>query len=270
MNRFHRISALVLVAIAVLAASLIWLCAQTLADDSSSRLLSDEDRQTLNEYLGNGVVGDPVQAPALSHGLNDLISLRDGIAWRMRVISGKAQGTQQRGSAGLLNRPEGGNAFRFDTGDGRNVLYGQIDKKGNLICYASQDNQEGVISRFTPAQPIFFADMTPGETRRSRSHVSVADLSEPDAETHSGDLDVEFTYLGAFQLTVPAGAFDAVLFRTRLTGKVGPATVQDTIYRFYAKNSGPVAVVETNDVSALLVYHEKTRIGKVLVETILK
>ena len=35
-------------------------------------------------------------------------------------------------------------------------------------------------------------------------------------------------------------------------------------------NCGPVAVVETNDVSALLVYHERTRVGKVLIETIAK
>ena len=81
---------------------------------------------------------------------------------------------------------------------------------------------------------------------------------------------MEFTYLGAYQLRVPAGAIDAVLVRTRLTGKVGPATVQDTIYRFFAKNSGLVAMVETEDVSALLIYHEKTRVGKVLAETIAK
>jgi hypothetical protein len=150
------------------------------------------------------------------------------------------------------------------------VLYGQLDPKGNLLCYASQDNQEGVISRFTPAQPIFLAGIAPGEIRKFTSNISVADLSQPDVETHSGKLDIEFTYLGAYRLRVPAGTIDAVLVRTRLTGEVGPATVQDTIYRFFAKNSGPVAMVETEDVSAVLIYHEKTRVGKVLVETIAK
>jgi len=244
------------------------LCSHVSADDVPPRPLPDDDRRTLNQYLGNDIVGESISPPALSHGLNDFISIRDGLAWRMRVISGKGQGTVQQGLARLLNRPDGGGGFRFDTGDGRNVLYGQLDPKGNVICYASQDDQEGVISRFTPAQPIFLADIAPGETRKFTSNVSVADLSQPDVQTHSGKLDIEFTYVGAYRLRVPAGTIDAVLVKTRLSGKVGPASVEDTIYRFFAKNCGPVAVVETNDVSAVLIYHEKTRVGKVLVETL--
>jgi hypothetical protein len=239
------------------------------ADDNPPRPLPDADRQTLDQYLGQNVVGEAIAMPTLTNGLNDLMSLHDGLAWRMRVISGNKSGAIELGSARLLNRP-GKSAFRIDTGDGRNVLFGQLDQKGNLVCYASQDNQEGVISRFTPAQPIFLAGMKPGQTQVTSSRVSVADLSEPDVQTHSGQLNIEFEYMGAFRLHVPAGDIQTVLFRTRLTGKVGPATVEDTIYRFFAKNSGPVALVETNDVSAMLVYHEKTRIGKVLVETIAK
>lgn len=237
------------------------------AKENPPRPLSDEDQKTLDQYLGRNLVGEAIAAPALTNGLNDLISLHDGLAWQMRVVSRKKAGEIELGSAGLLNRP-GGSAFRFDLGDGRNVLFGQLDQKGNLLCYASQDNQEGVISRFTPAQPIFLAGMSPGQIQVTNSRVSVADLSQPDVQTHSGQLNIEFQYMGAYRLRVPAGTIDTVLFITRLKGKVGPATVDDTIYRFFAKNSGPVAVVETNDVSALLVYHEKTRIGKVLVKTI--
>ncbi|MGA2583006.1 MAG: hypothetical protein ABSG31_06990 [Tepidisphaeraceae bacterium] len=242
-------------------------CSHLLADDYPPRPLPDSDRQTLNEYLGAGVVGEAISAPALPHGLNDLISIHDGIAWQMRVISGKAPGTVQNGSALLLDRPGGMTGFRLDLGDGRNVLFGQLDPQGNFMCYASEDNREGVISRFTPAQPIFLADMVPGQTREIVSNVSVADLSQPDVQTHSGQLNIQFTYLGAYRLRVPAGTFDALLMKSHLTGKVGPATIDDTVYRFLAKNAGPVAVVETNDVSAVLIYHEATRIGKVLVET---
>ena len=142
------------------------LCSHVLADDFPPRPLPDEDRQTLNEYLGDNIVGEPISAPALTHGLNDFISLSDGIAWRMRVISGKGQGTEEKGSAGMLSRPDDDTRFRFDTGDGRNVLYGQLDARGNLICYASQDNQEGVISRFTPAQPIFSRILHPERSAR--------------------------------------------------------------------------------------------------------
>jgi hypothetical protein len=244
-----------------------WICSQVSADDFPPRPLPEDDRKTLNEYLGNDVVGEAISPPALMHGFNDLMSIKQGLAWRMKIISGKSPGSEQQGSARTLNRPDGTNGFRIDTGDGRNVLFGQLDPNGNLLCYASQDNQEGVISRFTPAQPIFLAGIAPGETRNSTSNVAVADLSRSDVETHSGKLDIAFTYLGGYRLHVPAGTIDTVLVKTTLTGKVGPADIQDTIYRFFAKDTGLVAMVETNDVSAALIYHEKTRIGKVLMET---
>ncbi len=267
MQRFNWISALIVALVVGVILPTAWFGSRVLAGDYSSRALPDEDRQTLSEYLGNGVVGEAIAPPALPDGINDMLSIGDGMSWRVRVTSGRAQGKIQWGSASLLSRSDGGSGFRIDTGDGRNVLYGQLDAKGNVWCYASQDNREGVMSRFTPPQPIFLADMKPGEARHVKCQVAVADLSRPDVETHSGELDVEFTYEGAYQLHVPAGTIDSVLFKTRLTGKVGPATVDDTIYRFYGKNCGPVAIVETNDVSALFVYHEKTRIGKVLVGT---
>jgi hypothetical protein len=230
------------------------------------RPLPDEDHQILNEYLGDSVVGEALSPPLLVHGLSDLLPLDKSLSWKMLVTAGKAKGREQRGSARLLIRPDNVTGFRIDTGDGRNVLFGQVDKAGNFVCYASQDNQEGVISRFSPPQPIFLADLAPGDTRRITSNVSVADLSSPDVQSHSGQLNIDFTYIGAYRLHVPAGAFDSVLVKTHLTGKVGPAAVDDTIYRFFAKDSGLVAVVETNDISAFLIYQEQTRIGKVLVE----
>jgi hypothetical protein len=243
------------------------LCPRLSAGDDPPRPLPENDRQALNEYLGGDVVGEAIGPPALVHGINDLISLRGGLSWRMRVISGKGRGTEQTGTARMLTRPNGGAGFMFDLGDGRHILYGQLDSAGNLLCYASQDNQEGVISRYVPAQPLFLAGLAPGESRDVTCNVSVADLSQPQVQTHSGKLDVEFTYVGAYRLRVPAGTMDAVLMRTRLAGKVGPADVHDTIYRFFAKDRGPVAVVESTDVSAILIYHEKMRMGKVLVET---
>jgi len=94
--------------------------------------LPDADRQTLDQYLGSNVIGEAIAIPSLTNGLNDLISLHDGLAWRMRVVSGNNSGAIEYGSAALLNRA-GNSAFRFDTGDGPNVLFGQLDQKGNLL-----------------------------------------------------------------------------------------------------------------------------------------
>jgi hypothetical protein len=269
MKRYNYITLLI---VATALAAIGRFCSPARADDFPPTPLPDNDRQVLNDYLGNDVVGEAVGAPMLAHGLNDLIIFPDGLAWRLRIISGKSSGTIQTGSLRILSRPDNqpgsDEAVRMDIGDGQNVLFGRLDAKGNFICYASQDNEQGVISRFTPAQPIVLAGMAPGEVRKLTSHVSVADLSQPDVQTHSGTLNIEFTYVGAYRLNVPAGKIDAVLFKTHLSGKVGPATVEDTIYRFLAKDRGPVAIVETEDVSAMLVYHEESRIGKVLVETI--
>jgi hypothetical protein len=241
-----------------------------IADDFPPRPLPDADRQILDEYLGNGVVGDALPIPRLTHGVNDLITLGNDLDWRVLITAGKAVGQEQTGSLSLLHRPDNNSSFRIDLGDGRNVLFGQLDPQGNFWCYASQDNREGVLSRFSPPQPYFLANMTPGQTRTSTTHVEVADLSQPGVETHTGNLQIDFTYVGAYRLHVPAGDIDTVLFKSHLTGNVGPASIDDTLYHFFAKGHGIVAVVETNNVSAVLIYHEKTRTGKVLVETITK
>ena len=47
-------------------------------------------------------------------------------------------------------------------------------------------------------------------------------------------------------------------------GKVGPADVDDTQYRFFAEDVGMVASVDKLDVSALLVYHDHSMTGKLL------
>jgi hypothetical protein len=250
--------------------SLVLFSSRLPAQDYPPRPLPDDDRRTLTEYLGNGVVGEAISPPALTHGISDLISFRDNLSWRMRVVSPDGRGTEQRGFCRILSRHDGGGSFILDTGDGRNVFIGQLDASGNLLCYATQDNQQAVISRYDPPQPLFLAGLTPGETRGVNCSVSVADLSRPDVQAYSGHLYVELTYVGAYRVRVPAGAVDAVLVKTRLTGKVGPADVRDVNYRFFAKNFGPAAVVETDDVSAFLLYNQRTRIGKVLVETIAK
>jgi hypothetical protein len=243
---------------------LCWCGPNSSAKDESPRRMPEDDRQVVREYLGRDVVGDAVASPVLPGGVNDILTLRDGIVWHMRVISGKDAGNDQLSSSASIHPSDGSREFRFDTGDGEGFLFTRLDAKGSLWCFASQDNQVGVISRYSPPQPIFLADLKPGETRHIASHVSVADLSQPQIETHSGNLEIDFTYVGAYRVKVPAGNFDAMLLKTHLKGHVGPASVDDSVYRFIARNGGLVAVVETDEVSAFLVYQDHTRMGKVL------
>ena len=66
-------------------------------------------------------------------------------------------------------------------------------------------------------------------------------------------------------MTVPAGAFDAILIRLDYHGKIGPAHVKDASWYFFARNVGIVAMVNHEDVSAFWIYNVHTTTGRVLV-----
>ncbi len=95
--------------------------------------------------------------------------------------------------------------------------------------------------------------------------VKVYDLGDPGDLTHQGSLDVIYSYVGAYKVTVPAGTYDAALIKWSYNGSVGPANVEDTQYRFLAEEVGIVAAVEKKDITAMLVYNDNSKYGKVLV-----
>ena len=72
------------------------------------------------------------------------------------------------------------------------------------------------------------------------------------------------TYVGAYEVTVPAGTFEAILLRIDAKIHVGPAKVEDTQYLFYAKGVGKVAEVEAQRIAAVLIYHSHSKTAKVL------
>jgi mannose-6-phosphate isomerase-like protein (cupin superfamily) len=73
-----------------------------------------------------------------------------------------------------------------------------------------------------------------------------------------------YTYVGTYQVTVPAGTYSAILMRMKIDGKVGPAHTEDTAYYFFAPQGGMVAMISQEDVEAFWVIHIDTTIGKVL------
>ena len=94
--------------------------------------------------------------------------------------------------------------------------------------------------------------------------VNVYDISDPSTVTHTGSLTLIVTYLGRYQVTVPAGTYPAALIKWQYNGQVGPATVSDVEYRFFADGVGPIASIDKQNVSAFLVYNNTTKFGKVL------
>ena len=107
--------------------------------------------------------------------------------------------------------------------------------------------------------------MKPGTSRSMCINVRVFDLSRPDKPSHSGHLDLTYTYVAAYEVTVPAGTYEAALFKWNYDGKVGPPRVEDDQYWFFAEGVGPVARIDKKDISAVLIYRDTSKIASVLV-----
>jgi hypothetical protein len=106
--------------------------------------------------------------------------------------------------------------------------------------------------------------MKPGESVKLSQAVSVNYLDNPSKQDHSGNLTTTQTYVGMYQVTVPAGTFDAVLLRLHYDGKIGPASVKYRSWYFFARNVGVIAMITHEEVSAAWIYHTDATTGKVL------
>lgn len=225
--------------------------------------LPAKDRTILEQVLGKGVVGKAVVGTTISDPLK-FFPLEDG-TWVYRVTSGKNKGKSVQHVLTRLKRDPSGSSWREAWGPNV-VLFFLKTRDGGVEVVSSQDLHQGVISRYSPREPMLLTKMKPGDTKHMKTDVKVYDLSHPDHLTHKGSMNITFTYLGAYQVKVPAGTFQALLFKWQYQGKVGPAKVQDIQYRFFAKDVGTVAMIEKTDVTAILVYQQHTKIGKVLIK----
>jgi hypothetical protein len=70
--------------------------------------------------------------------------------------------------------------------------------------------------------------------------------------------------VGTYRTKVPAGTFDAVLLRTTVEGKVGPAHTHATSYSLFAPDEGLVAMILQQKVTAFWIYNVDGAGGKVL------
>ena len=148
--------------------------------------------------------------------------------------------------------------------EGITELYFQKDSAGDIRTVAEKDLDKAVLSRFTPGDPLIISGLKPGQSIKSKHKVEVFNLSDLKEVTHSGSLDVTYTYVGTYRVTVPNGTYDAALIRWDYTGEVGPATIKDSQYRFLANGAGEVAMTQIRSISALLIYSDHTKRGKLL------
>jgi hypothetical protein len=123
---------------------------------------------------------------------------------------------------------------------------------------AVSDMGEGVVVITTPANPFMLKGMKPGESRSYTQQVRVNALDDPANQEYSGVLNGVYTYVGSYQVEVPAGSYNAVLLRLKCDGEVGPAQTHDAAYYFFAPGKGVVAMISQEDATAFWIIHIDT------------
>ncbi|MDV6343912.1 hypothetical protein [Nitrosomonas sp. Is37] len=225
--------------------------------------LAEEDRLAIEKYLGKGVVGQAIPVPALAD-TSRYLNMSTG-ARNYRLVSGPDTGKIEHHQPTLLKQGANETAWRYDTG--ARFIFSIVAKAdGDYVVTGVTDNEEGVITKYSPAEPLMLQGLAPGEERNIKVGMKVFELSNPDKQTYTGTLNIGYRYVGAYKVTVPAGNFDAVLVKWTFKGKIGPASLNDTQYRFFVADVGVVAAVEQMDVSAMLIYNKQRKIARVLVD----
>lgn len=251
--------------VAILALSLLTLHAvaphRCAADAGVMIPLPAEDQQEIATQLGAGVVGKAIPARPIQDA--SVYFPLEERTLTYKVTAGANAGKTQTLQVAKGKRPSGPPAWRFQMSPSLAGFLNQTPE-GHLMMPAVTDHDEGVVIVTTPPNPFVVKGMKPGETRTSSQTVSVNYLDEPTKQDYSGTLTGKFTYVGAYEVTVPAGTFEAVLFRAYCEGKIGPAHTQDTAYYIFAPKVGLVAMVMQEDAEAFWIIHIDTTIGKVL------
>jgi hypothetical protein len=223
--------------------------------------LPPDDQQMITNQLGPGVVGQALPSKTITD--TTLYFPLKEKALTYHVTAGKNAGNNQQLGVARLHRPNGKSAWRFQLSPSLRGFIHQTPQ-GDLMMPAVVDSDEGVVIITTPANPFVLNGMKPGQSRSYSQQVSVDALDDPSDQEYSGTLHGTYTYLGTYQVTVPAGSFKSVLFRIKTEGKVGPAHTHDTAYYFFAPNVGAVALILQEDAVAFWLFHIDSITGKVL------
>ena len=234
-------------------------CGNAMAD--SVVALPAADKAQLEALLGEAVVGEALPSPPLS--TIDTYMPRKGASISYQVLEAKKPATTETHKVEDATEPAYSPGWRY-TIEGVGAQYFMPGSNGGVDIAAEQDLDHKVLSRFAPGEPLIVPGLKAGESKSSTLKVSVYDMSDLNKVTHSGSLDVVYTYIGTYRVKVPAGAYDAALIRWDYSGKVGPATIKDSQYRFLAPKAGMVAMIQIRSISAMLVYNDHTKRGKLL------
>ena len=184
--------------------------------------------------------------------------------WDYQIVAGGDEGQKVRTESYKRLPDDDGNEVWERTLGTEYVEYLRFDPKdGQFGKYLEDDVGLGYTSRFEP--PLMWLGGTePGKTRTIVSKIEAFKTGKPEHVSFSGSMTTTLSYVGVYEVTTPAGTWPAILLHADSKIKIGPADVDDSMYLFFAKGVGKVAEIENTRISALFIYHSKTKIAKVL------
>jgi len=228
--------------------------------------LDPEVRTEIEKYLGAGVLGKPVEPPIIEDPIA-FMDLGPEYDFLVKMVHGEKKDQVHTVRSRRLERVgEDDDNAAWSLRVGEETWFGETTADGDFVQHSGSETGHGILVRYDPPQPIITKGMVPGSSNTTRINVQVSDLARPERSTYRGHLDLVHSYLGAYEVTVPAGRFEAALFEWKYSGKIGPANIRDVQYWFLAKNYGLIARIDKLHVSAFLIYQQRSRNAGVLVE----
>ena len=246
----------------VVVVSMASLTGRAAAGEKKTIDMPADDRILINHYLGQGVVGKPVPSEPIGDPMK-YVQFGEDATYSVRMTSGDEKGKLVDHGIKHVRRAQRSTWEVFNKTD---VLVFSLDKDGNLAFLSHAEPAEGLNGIYSPPPPLLVKGMEPGSTRKVDFDVKMVYINEPSRIKHKGKLSLTLSYLGTFEINTPSGKHEGLLIKSAYKGKIGPAKVDDTQYRFVVKNVGIVAMVENKDISAFLVYRKHLKVGKLLVK----
>lgn len=221
--------------------------------------ISAIDQHNLEENLGKNVVGPAIPAKELQNPVEYLHPI-EGIRTFLQLTD-KTKTIEQNRFLPWKNKE--GRAWKYRIADQETRLY-EAQSDGSVVLDGINDFKENVSIRYTPAKPAIMNGLGINQEKRSTIEVRAYKLNDSEKLLHYGTLDVVSSYIGAYEINVPAGRYQTILIRTTNHGRIGPAKLDNIQYHFYAQNVGEIASVDIREVNAFGIYHSKVIETRVL------
>jgi hypothetical protein len=219
----------------------------------------DSDAKKMVASFGSGVVVQTGGKATISQA-SDYALLAPG-TMTFKIVSGDNSGTKVQRTV----KAKAGASGTYEVMLGKTHTMTYVQQKEGVFSTMEINTDTKSLSKFNPAEPVLVDGATSGSPSTRTVKVEVYDVGDPKTVTHSGSLKCTYEVLGTFKVKTEAGTYDAIGVRVKYDGSVGPASITDTNYVFFAKGVGPVAMRARSHISAFIVYDKQVKESMVLV-----